>query len=52
MKTNAKETLVIGDDVKDIKTAKSAGAISVATLWGAKNVDELIDVIENRFEIK
>lgn len=43
MNVPTSRVVVVGDDVRDIVAAKSAGAISVGVLWGAHNKGELVN---------
>jgi len=38
-----KNIFFLGDSAIDIKTAKNAGVVSVACLWGSENKDEIIN---------
>lgn len=41
MRVDAKNTVSIGDDVKDIQAGKAAGVITVAAAWGIEGAEQL-----------
>lgn len=44
MKCSANQTVAVGDDIKDLLSAKNAGIISVAALWGCDEKLSLNDL--------